>query len=206
MTREIDLTAYLPPFMQMFQETDTALKAEDPELMLVWNAADRVLRNQFIETADEYGISRFEKMLNILSYSEDTLESRRARVQARWFNMLPYTLRTLISKLISLCGETDFSIERDFQHYTIKLKTNLELYGQVDELRRIIDDMLPVNMVIVSDNEIICNAGTTAFAASGVVSTAEFTITNDFKEQYGVNTEHKALSGAVFTEFFEVCE
>lgn len=61
MTRDVNLLAYLPPFMQDFTEIAVTLNAEDPEFVIVWDAADRVLKNQFIETADEYGISRFEK-------------------------------------------------------------------------------------------------------------------------------------------------
>lgn len=61
MTREVDLVSYLPPFLAEFKEIAVTLKAENPEFVLVWNAAERVLQNEFIETADEYGISRFEK-------------------------------------------------------------------------------------------------------------------------------------------------
>ena len=93
MTREVDLVSYLPPFLAEFKEIAVTLEAENPEFVLVWNAAERVLYNEFIETADEYGISRFEKILNILPSKEDTLESRRARVQARWFNTIPYTMK-----------------------------------------------------------------------------------------------------------------
>ena len=89
MTKTVDLVSYLPPFMVDFKEISVTLEAENPEFVLVWNAADRVLQNEFIESADEYGISRFEKILNILPSTEDTLESRRARVQARWFNTIP---------------------------------------------------------------------------------------------------------------------
>ena len=66
MTREVDLVSYLPPFLAEFKEIAITLEAENPEFVLVWNAAERVLSNEFIETADEYGISRFEKILKIL--------------------------------------------------------------------------------------------------------------------------------------------
>ena len=65
MTKTVDLVSYLPPFMADFKEISVTLEAENPEFVLVWNAADRVLQNEFIESADEYGISRFEKIWNI---------------------------------------------------------------------------------------------------------------------------------------------
>ena len=71
MIREVDLVSYLPPFMQSYKEPVAALEAENPEFSLMWSATDRCLRNRFISTADEYGISRFEKMLKIYPTAKD---------------------------------------------------------------------------------------------------------------------------------------
>ena len=97
MIRQVDLVSYLPPFMKAYKEPVAALDAENPEFYLMWSAVDRVLRNRFIETADEYGLSRYEKMLGIYPSAEDTLESRRSRVRSKWFNKIPYTMKTLLS-------------------------------------------------------------------------------------------------------------
>ena len=79
MIREVSLVSYLPPFMQDYKEPAAALEAENPEFTLVWKAADKVLYNHFISTADEYGIARREKLLGIYPSDDDTLDSRRAR-------------------------------------------------------------------------------------------------------------------------------
>lgn len=192
MTREVDLVSYLPPFLAEFKEIAVTLEAENPEFVLVWNAAERVLYNEFIETADEYGISRFEKILNILPSKEDTLESRRARVQARWFNTIPYTMKSFLAKLIALCGDSDFTVTKEYEKYKVEILTNLELFGQVEELERIIDSMIPCNMIVISLNEIPCGAAGFAFIAGGVCSVEHFFITND--EQ----TKHTISNGAIF--------
>lgn len=101
MIREVDLVSYLPPFMQSYKEPVAALEAENPEFSLMWSATDRCLRNRFISTADEYGISRFEKMLKIYPTADDTLESRRSRVQSKWFNTIPYTWKVLLQLIQS---------------------------------------------------------------------------------------------------------
>ena len=54
MTREVDLVSYLPPFLAEFKEIAVALEAENPEFQIVWKATDKVLKNRFISTADEY--------------------------------------------------------------------------------------------------------------------------------------------------------
>ncbi len=144
MIREVDLVSYLPPFMQSYKEPVAALEAENPEFSLMWSATDRCLRNRFISTADEYGISRFEKMLKIYPTTHDTLESRRSRVQSKWFNTIPYTWKVLLQKLLVLCGDSDFEVTGDFKTgYTLYIDTDLELYGQVEELENIINTMIP---------------------------------------------------------------
>ena len=154
MIREVDLVDYyLPPFMQKYKEPVAALKAEEPEFQLIWKAADRLLYNHFISTADEYGISRFEKLLGIFPSSEDTLESRRERDQSRWFKRIPYTLKTLINKLVTLCGHRDFTIKADFsESYTMILNVSLSIFGQVDELNEVLSYMTPQNIVVKVNN------------------------------------------------------
>lgn len=179
MIREVDLVSYLPPFMAEFREIDIALKAEDPEFLLLWKAADKVLKNEFIETADEYGIERFERMLDILPSPEDTLESRRARVQSQWVNVLPYTARMLLQKLQIVCRSTDFELRNDFEKgYTLILYTNLEQFGSVGEAENILNTMVPCNIRTVSRNRIRAGAGGYCYF-TGVVSFAEIVTISD---------------------------
>lgn len=232
MIRNVDLVSYLPPIMAEFQEYRATLEAENPEFVLVWNATDQVLQNEFIATADEYGISRFEQILNILPSKEDTLESRRSRVQTRWFNTIPYTLKALLGKLIALCGENNFTVVKDYDHYKISIFTDLELFGQAEELDFTLDTMIPCNMIVVSRNNIPCNASGFALICGGVcfvqnffitndstehptvdgaaihggglVSSVSVTITNDFNEKFNVNSDALNSAGVVFTEFNEM--
>lgn len=179
MIREIDLVSYLPPFIAGFKEISATLEAENPEFLLVWRAADQVLKNEFIETSDEYGISRFEKMLNILPSWEDTLESRRARVRSQWINVLPYTVRMLLQKLQIICGSTDFVLKTDFEKsYTLILQTNLEQFGSVEEVENTLGTMVPCNIRTVSRNSIRAYAGGYAYF-TGVVSFAEIVTISD---------------------------
>lgn len=171
MIRDVDLVSYLPPYMSLYQETAAALHAEDEEFTLLWNAADRTLKNVFIETADEYGISRFEKMLHILPFKEDTLESRRSRVQSQWFQLVPYTIKTLVNKLTYLCGSQNFSITKQFDLYKIIIDTKLEMYGQVQELERIVDEMIPVNMIVITGNTLKNMIVDDLFVCSGITNT-----------------------------------
>ena len=205
MIRDVDLVSYLPPFMQTYKEPVAALEAENPEFQIIWKATDRVLYNRFISTADEYGRSRVEKMLGINPTSEETLESRRSRVQSKWFNKIPYTMRVLLQKLTVLCGNTDFSLTHDFKvGYTLTLETDLELYGQVEELEYIINSMIPENIVVVSKNSIPCNVKGAVLFGGGVCFVNHFTITNDFREVFDIDGKAAFGGGIVQTEMLNI--
>lgn len=204
MTRDVSLLAYLPPFMQDFTEIAATLNAEDPEFVVVWDSADRVLKNQFIATADEYGISRFEKILKILPFKEDTLESRRSRVQNRWFNDMPCTLRTLVYRLTTLCADHGFTLTKYFTDaYTLEIYTDLELFGQVEELERIIGSVIPCNLVVKSTNYIILNAAGAVSLGGTIVQNQNFVVSTELNTQQSVKTrmvctsvisEHKTIN------------
>ena len=185
MIREVDLVDYyLPPFMQKYEEPVAALKAEEPEFNLIWNATDRVLYNHFISTADEYGISRFEKLLKIYPSSDDTLESRRERVRSRWFKNIPYTLKALINKLVTLYGNNDFTIEADFsKSYEMILNVSLSGFGQVDELNEILSYMTPQNLVVRVNNTLNYEQCANIITACATVESRMFTITSQTEKE-----------------------
>ena len=143
MIRDVNLVQYLPPYMQEYKEPVETLKAENPEFTLEWKAADKVFRNRFISTADEDGIIHYEKILGIRPNINDSLESRRIRIQNNWFNKVPYVYRVFLARLALICGNRDFTIERDFKTgYYIRLSVSLTEPGLIRDLDNLIKTML----------------------------------------------------------------
>lgn len=148
MIREVDLVSYLPQYMKSYQEMVSALEAENPEFHVVWEATDRILKNHFISTADEYGISQFEKMLQIQPLSDDSLENRRFRILSQWNNATPYTEKVLREKLDILCGNDGYVLEILGTQYMVIVKVALKNKRNFDTLSKMLDEMIPINMVI----------------------------------------------------------
>lgn len=170
MMRDVDLASYLPPFIADYNETNTTLEAENPEFILLWSAADQVLRNEFIATADEYGISRFEKLLNIFPSKQYSLEIRRARVQSKWFNRLPYTWRMLIQKMAILCGDSDFKVYiPNGAWYGIGICVSIEPEREslLYEVERMLKEFLPVNLYYHVTGAAVRKKVTRVFVGSG---------------------------------------
>ena len=92
-------------------------------------------------------------------------------------------MKVFIAKLTVLCGNSDFTIIKEYSTYKVEILTNLELFGQVEELEHIIEGMMPCNMIVDSKNEISCDANGFALVAGGVCSAEMFFITNDEQVQ-----------------------
>lgn len=141
--KEIDLLSYLPNFLREYDELKAALDAENPEFELLWGQADKVLDNSFINTADEQGIKRFEKLMGILPDSKSDLETRRNTVRVRWLSRLPYTYRMLLRQLYELCGN-DFSVNKSFEtDYFLQVVTHVRNWAKTPEIKRLITEITP---------------------------------------------------------------
>lgn len=151
------LIDYLPPIMQNFAEIKQITKVEQKETDTLDYEIGRILDNAFIQDCDEYGIEKYEYILGITASNGDKLDVRKMRALARWNNSLPYSYRILIRKLDILCGVGEYLIEDDSKHYALRLRTYFEDKWKVNELREVLEQMLPVNIVLDYLNTIIHN-------------------------------------------------
>lgn len=172
MIRDVDLVSYLPSFMQAYKEPVAALETENPEFQTIWKAVDQVFYNRFISTANEYGISRFEKMLNIYPASGDTLEARRKRIQVRWLNTSPYTMDSLKDSLFKLYGK-NYSVSDNFNEGYVLMVTLYFLPECEDtEVNDILERMVPQNIILKIIYE---NPLEGKIFAGGTLNTADIT-------------------------------
>lgn len=147
MSAERNLIEYLPPFVAQYGEISEALKAENPEFNEVNVKIGEILDNEFIETADEFGISRFEKMLDILPYATDTLDDRRFRILSKFNESTPYTLRSLDDMLKNICGENGYILELIADEYTVNVQIALKVKKQAEIVGEMLGRILPCNML-----------------------------------------------------------
>lgn len=205
MKREMDLMEYLPMYMRKYREVGAALEAQEPEFVLAWKAAERTLYNEFIETADEAGISRFEGILGIVPAKDEALELRRNRVWSLWFSRIPYTFRFFLERLIALCGESNLTVTKHFLSYRIDIQTTLEAPGQARELDRLIEMMMPCNMVVLSHNRIFAKSEGGAYAAGCVGSVEHFVVSSlEQRMDWSVNGTACAAGGIRCEERFVI--
>lgn len=147
MVKEVDLLSYWMPLLRDLKEFKEIANTEEPELKLILEAIDRTLNNMFIETADEYGIKRFEDMMGIYPEEGATLEERRFKVLVKWSDKIPYTVDALESLLNMLCGENGYEVKIDNANYSLVVKLALTNSDNFNEVVELLDRVVPANIV-----------------------------------------------------------
>lgn len=188
MAKEVHLLNYWMPLLRKIKEFKEIANTEEPELRYLLEAIERTLKNMFIETADEYGIERFESMMKIIPDETDTLDMRRAKVLIEWNNYVPYTETELYRRLVSICGSADaFDLEEHYTEYWLKITTHLGVVGAFDMVAKMLDYMLPCNLVSELANileEKPCNI----LYVGGVCCTAlGYCITHDIEAEANIS-------------------
>ena len=120
---------------------------EQPEIDRLRDAADAVLDAQFISTAGETAIARYEKIFGITPMDTDTLDERRFKVLAKINAQLPFSVRRLRQQLETLCGADGYRMEIDGGKYTLTVKVALTAKRNQQAVEELLADIVPANMV-----------------------------------------------------------
>lgn len=141
------LQDYLPPILLKTYEFPLLCDTEQPEIDRLHDAADAVLDAQFLSTAGEYAIQRYEKIFGVVPQDTDTLDERRFKVLTRINTQLPFSVRRLRQQLETLCGADGYKLELDGDRYTLTVKVALTAKRNQQAVEELLADIVPANMV-----------------------------------------------------------
>ena len=148
MAKTADVLSYLPPVFSEVYEMQAAAQGENSELNLLWQGAEDLMNDQFISSATENGVSRWEKMLLLSPGDTDTLPERKFRVQSAMSGRLPFTIWVLREQLDSLCGADGYELTVDYGNYKVTVLLALAAQNEFDAVTELLQKMLPANLVI----------------------------------------------------------
>lgn len=164
-TPKTDLGAWLPAHMAACRDIAALTAAEAPEFDALWAAAQGVLAGNFIETAPEEALQRYEALLHIRPLPGEPPASRRARVLARWRGGGACSEAALRARLTLLSGRE--AALRWREDGVLVLCTHLEQRGQFEELRHIVETLVPCNIAVALENSVACSARAAVYFAGG---------------------------------------
>lgn len=143
------LSDYLPSFVGEYREMKAIMDAEQPIFEEVWNDSENALADQFVLSATETGVERYEKILGIIPKGTYTLDERRFDVLARMNEQLPYTMTQLHNSLEALCGKDGYALKLETDAYKLTVKLALANENNKQAVEELLYKMLPANMVNV---------------------------------------------------------
>ena len=101
---EHSLLEYLPAHMQRIEEIKQIINTEQVEIDFLLSEIQNILKNQFVTTANENGVSRYESILKILPKANENLEERKFRILLRLKERAFYTLPAVAEQIENICG------------------------------------------------------------------------------------------------------
>ncbi len=172
----VNLLSYLPDFMQEYREIRRIMESEEPEFKILWNLFKKVFNNQFIQYCDEDGISKFEEMLGLHRYENDTLEIRIFRVLTYWNDQIPYTWRVLVNRMNQLCGIGNYELKPNFNNYELGVTTKFDDSKKYDELNNMLKTILPANLGFNSINVLTPKSENNVYISNGIIDYMKYEI------------------------------
>lgn len=179
------IVEYIPHFLREVLEYQNISDVETPELQKLKGEIDFVFKNQFISTADNYGLSRFESYIESFAGADDDLETRRKKLLLMTSENRPYTVKSLERLLENIFGDGQFEIK--IENFTLTVKIAPTFNSDVKLVERYLHRVLPANILcVVEQLEITAEKYTHDYWSS---------LTNDQLSAYS----HDDLAGEVST-------
>ena len=124
------------------------METGQPDLIDVSIAVRNALNDQFILTATEYGVSRWEKLLNIIPKATYSLDERKLAILARLNEQLPFTYRALERILSELCGADSYELELYNDIYKLVVIIELTAKNTIEVVEDVLKRIVPANMLV----------------------------------------------------------
>ncbi|WP_010279870.1 putative phage tail protein [Paenibacillus senegalensis] len=149
------ILSYLPEWYSQIREMKQLAEVEDRETAELERALQRLLDDQFVETASERAIRRRELQLGIRAdpVNED-LQLRRLRLINRYSTRPPFTLRYLQDRLDFLLEPGRASVRVDVENFILTLTTSVEDANLFREVEYTVKTVVPANIVYQQETAI----------------------------------------------------
>jgi hypothetical protein len=143
------LINYLPNVIKGVKEYVAILDiAEQPEFESLWASVDHVFDDQFVQSATENSVKRWEKILGLYPKGTDTMEVRKAAILARLNEGLPYSERKLREMLNTICGSDGYILTVDGLHYKVYLGIMVKAKSSFAAAKTLINKVIPANLLL----------------------------------------------------------
>jgi len=145
---------YYPQVIKDIKEFKELSKVIDSELVgneeVGYNRLEKQIgdfvNESYIETASEYGVGRYENIINQNSPANMDLEKRKVLLKSKYFVRTPITIFNLEEYLDISIGHINYVYT--LIGYTLSVKLNLATSYMMDIVRNDLRKMIPANIIL----------------------------------------------------------
>ncbi len=142
---------YLPDKLKEIDEFAEIMRVAQPEIDLLFTERYKILDNLFLEKADNYGLSRLERVFKMEANSKYSQDERRFSLLVSMLEKRPTSINFIKQQLTKLCGENGYEIIENYGNYQIEVRLALVNNRQVGEVTNILKKVIPANMSLTVD-------------------------------------------------------
>lgn len=144
--RNVDINSYWPQVVGGSEEFKELAKAENPEFSFLWDEVVNFDEETHVVTANDWGLERWEKILEITPRSNYSIEDRRFLVLLRLNENIPFTERYIRDLFDGLIGKDMYEMTIYHNEYFLDLKVRMSKNYLVEEVRKSLRRILPANI------------------------------------------------------------
>ncbi len=133
---------YYPPVLKELREIKIIAEVMDSELEDQKTAREKVRDECFVYTAEDEGLERWEKILNIKVTDADDIELRRFNILAKLMKNKNY----LIDVLNNLIGENNYTLRYYVDEIRLQVVLKLERREYFQAVAELLEEFVPVNV------------------------------------------------------------
>ena len=141
----MELIKYLPVYMGKIREINELTMAEQPEIDNVFDAITSVSKENFVETATDYGLSRLEKIYGIKYSGYEDMSFRKFRLMLK---ISGNKNRNIVERLNDIFGEGNYSMEYNPLDNVLSVGITVENKDYIDETKKMLDKLVPCNIIL----------------------------------------------------------
>ena len=134
-----EVITMIPDIQKIYDINDT--QCEELEV-----AVETMDKNIFLDSMDEKTIKRWEEILEINPYDDDTLNDRRFRVKGKVMEKLPYSHRVIVHRLNTLAPD-GYRMTINEKRDEMSVKLVIKSKKMIEDVRKLLEELLPLNII-----------------------------------------------------------
>ena len=148
---DCDFLSLLPPWYREVLDYQQICQTEQEQMQTLAREIAAVADNLFLQTMDAASVSQWEQIFGIVpNLTTETLAFRRARLINRLSARPPFTIWFLQEKLNELIGPGQWTVNIDYQNYTLYVESSAENQQYAAEVIYTVNSIKPAHIVFVN--------------------------------------------------------